>query len=193
MTWVTVCSNNKTREGASTSIVTPSSSTSTPGRSVPGGDEPVISVDTKKKDWWAFQEQWPGMASQRLAPEAVNVHDFIDPKLKRAVPYGVYDINNNVGWVSVARITIPPACRQCDPQVVAGDGQEAPSKSQASDDHSRRRRQQRLSCAFRKIELQNLSDELKLPITVCHLPPAPANGNKIEHRPVFVHHHQLAG
>lgn len=34
-------------------------------------------------------------------PEAVNVHDFMDPKLKRAVPYGVYDINNNVGWVSV--------------------------------------------------------------------------------------------
>jgi Rhodopirellula transposase DDE domain len=35
------------------------------------------------------------------APEAVNVHGFIDPKLSRAVPYGVYDINNNVGWVSV--------------------------------------------------------------------------------------------
>ena len=34
-------------------------------------------------------------------PEEVNVHDFIDPKLKRAVPYGVYDINNNIGWVSV--------------------------------------------------------------------------------------------
>src|ERR1700752_2129644 len=34
-------------------------------------------------------------------PEEVNVHDFIDPKLKRAVPYGVYDINNNTGWVSV--------------------------------------------------------------------------------------------
>jgi len=34
-------------------------------------------------------------------PEEVNVHDFIDPKLKCAVPYGVYDINNNTGWVSV--------------------------------------------------------------------------------------------
>ena len=34
-------------------------------------------------------------------PELVNVHDFIDPKLSRAVPYGVYDITNNVGWVSV--------------------------------------------------------------------------------------------
>ena len=34
-------------------------------------------------------------------PELVNIHDFIDPKLSRAVPYGVYDITNNVGWVSV--------------------------------------------------------------------------------------------
>jgi len=40
------------------------------------------------------------METQRHTRE-VNVHDFIDPKLKRAVPYGVYDINNNTGWVSV--------------------------------------------------------------------------------------------
>ena len=116
-------------------------------------------------------------------PEAVNVHDFIDPKLKRAVPYGVYDINNNVGWVSVGtdhdtasfavnairrwwrvmgRKRYPKAKRL----MIAADGG-------GSNGYRTR---------LWKIELQHLANELKLPITVCHLPPGTSKWNKVEHR-----------
>ena len=64
-------------------------------------DEPVISVDTKKKELVGNFKNNGRQWRPRDTPELVNVHDFIDPKLSRAVPYGVYDITNNVGWVSV--------------------------------------------------------------------------------------------
>ena len=63
--------------------------------------QPVVSVDTKKKElvgnFKNSGREWRPLDS----PENVNIHDFIDPKLKRAVPYGVYDIRDNTGWVSV--------------------------------------------------------------------------------------------
>src|SRR5438552_10451460 len=64
-------------------------------------NEPVISVDTKKKELVGNFKNNGREWRPKGTPEAVNVHDFIDPKLSRAVPYGIYDINNNVGWVSV--------------------------------------------------------------------------------------------
>src|ERR1039458_9255087 len=64
-------------------------------------NEPVISVDTKKKELVGNFKNNGREWRHNGAPEQVNVHDFIDPKLNRAVPYGVYDITNNVGWVSV--------------------------------------------------------------------------------------------
>src|SRR5216683_684121 len=64
-------------------------------------NEPVISVDTKKKELVGNFKNNGREWRRNGAPELVNVHDFIDPKLSRAVPYGVYDITNNVGWVSV--------------------------------------------------------------------------------------------
>jgi hypothetical protein len=64
-------------------------------------NEPVISVDTKKKELVGNFKNNGREWRPKGRPEPVNVHDFIDPKLKRAVPYGVYDITNNVGWVSV--------------------------------------------------------------------------------------------
>jgi len=63
--------------------------------------EPVISVDTKKKELVGVFKNNGRELRPKGRPEPVNVHDFIDPELKRAVPYGVYDITNNVGWVSV--------------------------------------------------------------------------------------------
>src|SRR6267142_2329395 len=63
--------------------------------------QPVISVDTKKKELVGNFKNAGREWRPKGTPEEVNVHDFIDPKLKRAVPYGVYDINNNTGWVSV--------------------------------------------------------------------------------------------
>ena len=63
--------------------------------------QPVISVDTKKKELVGNFKNNGREWRPKGTPELVNIHDFIDPKLKRAVPYGVYDINNNVGWVSI--------------------------------------------------------------------------------------------
>ena len=64
-------------------------------------NEPVISVDTKKKELVGNFKNNGREWRRHGKPELVNVHDFIDPKLSRAVPYGVYDIANNAGWVSV--------------------------------------------------------------------------------------------
>lgn len=63
--------------------------------------QPMISVDTKKKEPIGNFKNGGREWRQKDKPEPVDVHDFIDPKLKRAVPYGIYDVNNNVGWVSV--------------------------------------------------------------------------------------------
>jgi hypothetical protein len=64
-------------------------------------NEPVISVDTKKKELVGNFKNNGREWRRSRTPELVNVHDFIDPKLSRAVPYGVHDITNNVEWVSV--------------------------------------------------------------------------------------------
>ena len=66
-----------------------------------GADQRVISVDTKRKELVGNFKNHGREWRPKGEPELVNVHDFIDPKLGRAVPYGVYDINANVGWVSV--------------------------------------------------------------------------------------------
>jgi len=89
------------------------------------GGDPVISVDTKKKeligDFKNAGKEWQPKGS----PEPVRVHDFIDPELGKVAPYGVYDLAANAGWVNVgidhdtatpvgstsASITIPPSSR----------------------------------------------------------------------------------
>jgi hypothetical protein len=145
--------------------------------------EPVISVDTKKKELVGNFKNNGREWRPKGTPELVNIHDFIDPKLKRAVPYGVYDINNNVGWVSIGtdhdtasfavnairrwwrtmgRRRHPKATRL----MISADGG-------GSNGYRVR---------LWKVELQKLADELKLPITVCHLPPGTSKWNKIEHR-----------
>lgn len=63
--------------------------------------QPVISVDTKKKELVGNFRNSGREWRPKGTPEEVEIHDFIDPKLRRAVPYGIYDINNNVGWVRV--------------------------------------------------------------------------------------------
>jgi hypothetical protein len=99
-------------------------------------NEPVISVDTKKKELVGNFKNNGREWRRSGTPELVNVHDFIDPKLSRAVPYGVYDVTNNVGWVSVGtdHDTAAFACQR-DPPMVANDGKEASSQSQTPDDH----------------------------------------------------------
>ena len=145
--------------------------------------EPVISVDTKKKELVGNFKNNGREWRPNGRPELVNIHDFIDPKLSQAVPYGVYDITNNVGWVSVGtdhdtasfavhaigrwwrtmgRKRYPKATRL----MICADGG-------GSNGYRVR---------LWKIELQKLADGIKLPITVCHLPPGTSKWNKIEHR-----------
>ena len=123
------------------------------------------------------------MASPRHALKLVNVHDFIDPKLSRAVPYGVYDITNNVGWVSVGT--------DHDTASFAVNAIRRWWRTMGKKRHPSAKRLMITadgggSNGYRvrlwKVELQKLADELKLPITVCHLPPGTSKWNKIEHR-----------
>jgi hypothetical protein len=145
--------------------------------------QPVISVDTKKKelvgDFKNAGREWRPQGE----PEAVRVHDFLLKDLGRAVPYGIYDLAANAGWVSVGmnhdtaafaiqsirrwwhdigRLRYPNAKRL----TITCDG--------GGSNGSRVR--------LWKRELQKLADELGLDITVHHLPPGTSKWNKIEHR-----------
>jgi hypothetical protein len=145
--------------------------------------EPVISVDTKKKELVGNFKNHGREYRPKATPEAVKVHDFIDPALGRAVPYGVYDIADNKGWVSVGtdhdtasfavhaiqrwwhtlgQTRYPKASRL----MITADGG-------GSNGHRVR---------LWKVELQTLANALGIPITVCHLPPGTSKWNKIEHR-----------
>jgi len=146
-------------------------------------DQPVISVDTKKKELVGNFKNNGREWRPQGRPELVNVHDFIDPKLSRAVPYGVYDITNNLGWVSVGT-----------DHDTASFAVHAIRRWWKAMGHKRHPDATRLmisadgggSNGYRvrlwKVELQKLANELRLPITVCHLPPGTSKWNKIEHR-----------
>ncbi len=148
-----------------------------------GENQPVISVDTKKKelagDFKNAGREWRRQGD----PEEVRVHDFLIKELGRAVPYGIYDMAANAGWVAVGvdndtaafavqtirrwwrevgRIRYPLARRL----VITADG--------GGSNGSRVR--------LWKLELQRLADELGLSIEVHHLPPGTSKWNKIEHR-----------
>jgi hypothetical protein len=145
--------------------------------------EPVISVDTKKKELVGNFKNNGRDWRPKGTPELVNVHDFIDPKLSRAVPYGVYDINNNAGWISVgtdhdtASFAVP-AIRRWWRAMGKKRHPKATRLMITADGGGSNGYRVRLW----KVELQMLADEIKLPITVCHLPPGTSKWNKIEHR-----------
>jgi len=144
---------------------------------------PVISVDTKKKELvGAFKNNGTTWCPEGK-PEQVKVHDFVDKELGRANPYGVYDVGSNTGWVSVgtdhdtASFAVETIRRwwgtmgkQCYPAaselMITADG--------GGSNGSRVR--------LWKIELQRLADEIRIPIHVSHLPPGTSKRNKIEHR-----------
>jgi hypothetical protein len=145
--------------------------------------QPVISVDTKKKELVGNFKNAGREWRPKGTPEEVNVHDFIDPKLKRAVPYGVYDINNNTGWVSVGtdHDTAAFAVNAIRRWWKAMGKKRYPKPKGllvTADGGGSNGYRVRLW----KIELQKLADELHFPITVCHLPPGTSKWNKIEHR-----------
>jgi hypothetical protein len=145
--------------------------------------EPVISVDTKKKELVGNFRNNGREWRPKGRPELVNIHDFIDPKLSRAVPYGVYDISNNVGWVSVgtdhdtASFAVH-AIRRWWRTMGKKRHPKATRLMISADGGGSNGYRVRLW----KVELQKLANELKFPITVCHLPPGTSKWNKIEHR-----------
>jgi hypothetical protein len=145
--------------------------------------QPVISIDTKKKELVGeFKNNGKDWRPQGQ-PEEVRVHDFVDKELGRAVPYGIYDVAANAGWVSVGmnndtstfavnslrRWWTEVGCiRYPDAKclVITADG--------GGSNSSRGR--------LWKLELQKLADELKIDIKIHHLPPGTSKWNKIEHK-----------
>jgi Rhodopirellula transposase DDE domain len=145
--------------------------------------EPAISVDTKKKelvgDFKNAGREW----RPKGEPEEVRVHDFLIPDKGRAVPYGIYDIGENKGWVSVgldhdtASFAVNAIRRwwQSMGSVRYPAAKHLTITADAGGSNGARLR-------LWKVELQKLADELDLTISVCHLPPGTSKWNKIEHR-----------
>ena len=152
-----------------------------------GSGDPVISVDTKKKELVGPYKNGGREWRRAGDPERVKVHDFLDPVLGRANPYGVYDVGTNTGWVSVgtdhdtaafavntiatwwrnAGKTLHPNASRL---LICADG---------GGSNGYRSRQW-------KTELAELAAATGLTITVCHLPPGTSKWNKVEHR-LFSH------
>ena len=145
--------------------------------------DPVISVDTKKKELVGEFKNGGREWRPKGLPEEVKVHDFVEPELGRAIPYGVYDLATNSGWVSVgvdhdtSTFAVETVRRwwnsmgkerypTAERLLITADG--------GGSNGSRLR--------LWKVELQKLADELGLPISVSHFPPGTSKWNKIEHR-----------
>lgn len=145
--------------------------------------QPAISVDTKKKELVGDFKNTGRELRPKGQPEAVRVHDFKIPELGRAVPYGVYDIAGNTGWVSVgidhdtASFAVN-AIRRWWQTMGCSRYPNASALLITADCGGSNGPRLRLW----KRELQVLADELGMPITVCHLPPGTSKWNKIEHR-----------
>jgi transposase len=154
----------------------------TAARFVKGG-QPVISVDTKKKELVGEFSNGGAEWHPKGEPTRTKTHDFVDKELGRAVPYGVYDVANDEGWVSVGdtadtasfavesirrwwntmgRGRFPNATKLC---ITADAG--------GSNGHR---------VKLWKVELAKLATQTGLEITVCHYPPGTSKWNKIEHR-----------
>src|SRR6185437_8699052 len=149
--------------------------------------QPVLSVDCKKKELVGAYKNGGQEYQPRGQPEVVNVYDFVDKKVGKAIPYGIYDVGRNAGWVNVGQdhdtaqfateslrrwwqtvgTVAYPAARQL---LICADG--------GGSNGTRVR--------LWKVALQALADETGLRISVCHLPPGTSKWNKIEHR-LFAH------
>jgi len=148
-----------------------------------GRRQPVISVDTKKRELVGNFKNNGQELRPKGKPELVRVHDFVDPEQGRATPYGVYDLSRNSGWVSVgmdhdtAQFAVEtirrwwrsmghPTYPEATRLLITADA--------GGSNGSRLR--------LWKLELQKLADETGLRMVVCHFPPGTSKWNKIEHR-----------
>jgi transposase len=145
--------------------------------------QPVISVDTKKKELVGNFKNQGRELRPKGDPEKVRVHDFLIPELGRAAPYGVYDVTQNAGWVSVGVDHDTAAfAAQSIRRWWESMGNEAYPKARklliTADSGGSNGARVRLW----KLELQKLADGTGLEISICHLPPGTSKWNKIEHR-----------
>jgi len=148
---------------------------------------PVVSVDTKKKELVGEFKNAGREWQPEGRPEAVNVHDFPDEEVGKAIPYGIYDVGENSGWVSVGR----------DHDTASFAVETLRRWWQGDGRYSYQGADRLLICAdcggsngnrlrLWKTELAKFATESGLSITVCHLPPGTSKWNKIEHR-LFSH------
>ncbi|MCX4635010.1 ISAzo13 family transposase [Streptomyces sp. RPA4-5] len=149
--------------------------------------QPVISVDTKKKELVGDFRN-PGRSWRPTGdPVLVRVHDFADPQLGKAIPYGIYDLAADTGWVNVgtdhdtAAFAVESIRRWWHDQGRAAYPQASRLLITADAGGSNGYRTRAW-----KLHLARLAAETGLAITVCHLPPGTSKWNKIEHR-LFSH------
>jgi len=148
---------------------------------------PVISVDTKKKELVGRYHQAGREWRPQGNPEKVLVHDFPDPNVNKAVPYGVYDVGQDLGWVNVgtdhdtASFAVESIRRwwraMGAPLYPAADRLLICADAGGSNGHRSR---------LWKVEVQRFASTAALEVTVCHFPPGTSKWNKIEHR-LFSH------
>jgi hypothetical protein len=146
-------------------------------------DEPVISVDTKKKELIGDYKNGGRELRPRGTPERVRVHDFIDRQKGRVNPYGVYDLKQNEGWVSVGTdhdtgAFAVESIRRWWQKMGTARYPKATRLLITADGGGSNGYRLRLW----KSELQKLADETGLELAVCHFPPGTSKWNKIEHR-----------
>jgi transposase len=149
--------------------------------------QPVVSVDTKKKELVGQYRNGGQEWHLQGQPEEVNVYDFPDKVLGKIIPYGVYDEATNTGWVSVgvdhdtaefAVETVRRWWRHMGSKVYPKAKRILITADGGGSNGSR--------CRLWKVELQRFADESGLGISVCHFPPGTSKWNKIEHR-MFCH------
>ncbi|MGH8065953.1 MAG: ISAzo13 family transposase [Candidatus Entotheonellia bacterium] len=149
--------------------------------------QPVISVDTKKKELVGDFANGGREYQPQGVPERVRVHDFVDKRLGKAIPYGVYDMTHNCGWVSVgvdhdtaafAVATVQQWWQRMGQQLYPQAQHVLITADGGGSNGSRSR--------LWKVALQRFSDATGLAVSVCHFPPGTSKWNKIEHR-LFCH------
>jgi hypothetical protein len=146
-------------------------------------DQPAISVDTKKKELVGDFKNGGSEWRPQGVPEEVRVHDFLDKTLGKAIPYGVYDMVNNQGWVSVGithdtAVFATNSIRRWWQEMGQARFPKAKELLITADGGGSNGHRTRLW----KVSLQALADELGLTLNVCHFPPGTSKWNKIEHR-----------
>ena len=145
--------------------------------------DPVISVDTKKRELVGNFKNTGRTYRKKGEPEEVNVYDFLTKAIGVAIPYGIYDVSENNGFVNVgvsydtSEFAVESIRRWWD--IIGKDNYPNAERllicADSGGSNGRRRKGW-------KFFLQKLANEIRIPLSVCHLPPGTSKWNKIEHR-----------